>query len=222
MRLRRDAVSLLPIELVDADVRWWAPGSLARLARADAARPARGDGGGARPPSAIRYRQIIRPWPTCFSKAGDRCDLPRIRPFSKWDMAARRPDVAGGVKRGFTFATSVSGCRRHEHGNQLPRGQPRDEVIRHISTRRISIRRSLVAKPPSRASRRHASRAHARRGRSRGARGDEQPIRRISARFVVDASGRGFIARWASDPPLAGCRKPGLCATSGMLRVGID
>ena len=39
-----------------------------------------------------------------IEEMADRYDLPRIRPFSKWGTWQRaRPDVAGGLKRGFTF-----------------------------------------------------------------------------------------------------------------------
>jgi FADH2 O2-dependent halogenase len=39
-----------------------------------------------------------------LEELADRYDLPRIRPFSKWGTWQRsRPDVAAGLKRGFTF-----------------------------------------------------------------------------------------------------------------------
>src|SRR5215472_10398285 len=39
-----------------------------------------------------------------LEELADKYDLPQVRPFSKWGTWQRsRPDVAGGVKRGFTF-----------------------------------------------------------------------------------------------------------------------
>src|SRR5215204_1716110 len=39
-----------------------------------------------------------------FEEIADRYDLPRVRAFSKWGTWQRtRPDVACGLKRGFTF-----------------------------------------------------------------------------------------------------------------------
>src|SRR5215510_13617040 len=39
-----------------------------------------------------------------LEELADRYDLPQIRVFSKWGTWQRaRPDVAGGLKRGFTF-----------------------------------------------------------------------------------------------------------------------
>src|SRR5215470_1658369 len=39
-----------------------------------------------------------------LEQIADRYDLPRVRVFSKWGTWQRaRPDVSGGLKRGFTF-----------------------------------------------------------------------------------------------------------------------
>src|SRR4249919_680520 len=39
-----------------------------------------------------------------IEEIADRYDLPRLRAFSKWGTWQRaRPEVAGGLKRGFTF-----------------------------------------------------------------------------------------------------------------------
>lgn len=68
-----------------------------------------------------------------LEEIADRYDLPAVRPFSKWGTWQRaRPDVAAGLKRGFTFCFH----RRHErfaddeeHGRQLlVAASPHDEI----------------------------------------------------------------------------------------------
>ena len=68
-----------------------------------------------------------------LEEIADRYDLPAVRSFSKWGTWQRaRPDVAAGLKRGFTFCFH----RRHErfaddeaHGRQLlVAASPHDEI----------------------------------------------------------------------------------------------
>src|SRR5438093_13117762 len=58
-----------------------------------------------------------------LEELADRYDLPQIRVFSKWGTWQRsRPDVGGGLKRGFTFFFHQPGERfgdDREHERQL-------------------------------------------------------------------------------------------------------
>jgi tetracycline 7-halogenase / FADH2 O2-dependent halogenase len=68
-----------------------------------------------------------------LEELAERYDLPRIRPFCKWGSWQRtRPDVAGGLKRGFTFFFHEPGCRLGEDANHerqlLVAASPRDEI----------------------------------------------------------------------------------------------
>ena len=120
-----------------------------------------------------------------LEELADRYELPRIRPFSKWGTWQRaRPDVAGGLKRGFTFFFHRPGepfADDREHGRQLlVAASPRDEVA-DTHWYRPDFDQALAREAESEGaivSRRHQPRAYARRGRSRGCRGDaEWPIR---------------------------------------------
>src|SRR5690349_14016957 len=58
-----------------------------------------------------------------LEELADRYDLPRIRVFSKWGTWQRsRPDVAGGLKRGFTFFF-------HERGAVFDDGAEHDRQL---------------------------------------------------------------------------------------------
>jgi len=68
-----------------------------------------------------------------IEELADRYDLPQIRVFSKWGTWQRsRPDVAGGLKRGFTFYFHRPGetfADDREHGRQLlVAASPHDEI----------------------------------------------------------------------------------------------
>src|ERR1700688_927900 len=68
-----------------------------------------------------------------IEELADRYDLPRIRVFSKWGTWQRsRPDVGGGLKRGFTFYFHRPGepfSDDRAHARQLlVAASPRDEV----------------------------------------------------------------------------------------------
>src|SRR4026208_287245 len=68
-----------------------------------------------------------------LEEISDRYDLPRIRPFSKWGTWQRaRPDVAAGLKRGFTFFFHASGERflddRSHEKQLLVAASPHDDI----------------------------------------------------------------------------------------------
>jgi FADH2 O2-dependent halogenase len=68
-----------------------------------------------------------------LEELAQRYDLPRIRPFCKWGSWQRtRPDVACGLKRGFTFFFHEPGSRVREDGNHqrqlLVAASPHDEI----------------------------------------------------------------------------------------------
>src|SRR5436190_1849693 len=68
-----------------------------------------------------------------LEELADKFDLPQIRVFSKWGTWQRsRPDVAGGLKRGFTFYFHRPGeafADDHSHQRQLMvAASPHDEV----------------------------------------------------------------------------------------------
>jgi tetracycline 7-halogenase / FADH2 O2-dependent halogenase len=148
-----------------------------------------------------------------LEELADRYELPRIRPFSKWGTWQRsRPDVAGGLKRGFTFFFHRQGERfadDHEHRRQLlVAASPRDEIADTHWYRpdfdqalaREAENEGAVYLDDTRLERMRDEGDHAviegtRNGRSV----------RITASFVVDASGpRGFLHRalGLDDAPL--------------------
>src|ERR1700733_7740693 len=68
-----------------------------------------------------------------LEELADRYDLPRIRLFSKWGTWQRsRPDVAGGLKRGFTFLFHRTGeafADDRTHARQLlVAASPHDDI----------------------------------------------------------------------------------------------
>src|SRR6266480_8066625 len=68
-----------------------------------------------------------------LEELADRYDLPNIRVFSKWGTWQRaRPDVAGGLKRGFTFYFHSPGEEFSDddtHARQLMvAASPHDEI----------------------------------------------------------------------------------------------
>src|SRR3954471_11946465 len=68
-----------------------------------------------------------------IEELADRYDLPRIRPFSKWGTWQRsRPDVACGLKRGFSFFFHGSGAPFEDDADRarqlMVAASPSDEV----------------------------------------------------------------------------------------------
>ena len=139
-----------------------------------------------------------------LEELADRYELPEIRPFSKWGTWQRtRPDVAGGLKRGFTFYFHRPGepfADDREHARQLLVAASPNDEIGDTHWYRPDFDHALVREAESagtiylddtRLERITPRRAGitlegTRRGRTV----------RIAARFVVDASGpRGFLHR---------------------------
>ncbi len=151
----------------------------------------------------------------------DRYDLPRIRVFSKWGTWQRaRPDVAGGLKRGFTFLFHRPGerfpddrrpcaaaagrrqsARRHRRHALVPAGlRPR------AGARGRSGGRDLPGRDASRSA---SARTDVRRRRSK-AHVDGRALR-ISARFVDRRQRSARISpsgAWSARPHrCSGCRR---------------
>ena len=133
--LRRDFMTITPIEHVDADVAVIGSGfagSLVSLALTRRGRRVAMIERGRHPRFAIG--ESSTPLANLLlEELADRYELPRIRPFSKWGTWQRaRPEVAGGLKRGFTFFFHRPGepfTDDREHGRQLlVAASPRDEV----------------------------------------------------------------------------------------------
>jgi tetracycline 7-halogenase / FADH2 O2-dependent halogenase len=139
-----------------------------------------------------------------LEELADRYDLPRIRPFSKWGTWQRaRPEVAAGLKRGFTFffhRTGETFADDREHGRQLlVAASPRDEIadthwyrpdFDHALAREAEAEGAIHLDGTSL----HSIRIENGRAVLEGTR-DGRSVR-ISAGFVIDASGpRGFLHR---------------------------
>ncbi|MGH9163788.1 MAG: NAD(P)/FAD-dependent oxidoreductase [Vicinamibacteraceae bacterium] len=139
-----------------------------------------------------------------LEELADRYELPRVRPFSKWGTWQRtRPDVAGGLKRGFTFYFHDPGERWLDDVGRrrqlLVAASPHDEVgdthwyrpdFDHALVREaanegaIYLDETVLERFDETAAR--VVLEGTRNGRSL----------RITARFVIDASGpRGFLYR---------------------------
>ena len=105
-RSRRSSMTVAPLTRIDADVAVVGSGfagSLAALALLKRGRRVVLVERGRHPRFAIG--ESSTPLANLLiEELADRYDLPRIRPFSKWGTWQRaRPDVACGLKRGFTF-----------------------------------------------------------------------------------------------------------------------
>src|SRR5215467_10586860 len=139
-----------------------------------------------------------------LEELADRYDLPRIRVFSKWGTWQRaRPDVGGGLKRGFTFFFHRPGAPFGDdlaHDRQLMvAASPHDDIgdthwyrpdFDHNLVREAEAAGAIYTDETA------IDRVAIDRGRStlEGTRLG-QPVR-ISASFVVDASGpRGLLSR---------------------------
>lgn len=134
----------------------------------------------------------------------DRYDLPRLRAFSKWGTWQRtRPDVAAGLKRGFTFYFHRHGepfVDDESHARQLlVAASPHDEVA-DTHWYRPDFDRMLVQEAQAAgAEYLDAVALDAARSTPTGMTLDGQRNGRrlvVSAGFAIDASGpRGFLSR---------------------------
>ena len=139
-----------------------------------------------------------------IEELADRYDLPRIRPFSKWGTWQRaRPDVACGLKRGFTFffhQPSAAFEDDRNRGRQLMvAASPHDEIA-DMHWYRPQFDRAL-AEEAQREGAMYLDRTRLTGIRHEGELSILDGNRegrsvRITARFVIDASGpRGFLHR---------------------------
>ncbi len=139
-----------------------------------------------------------------IEELADRYDLPRIRLFSKWGTWQRaRPDVACGLKRGFTFFFHQPGAVFEdgaEHERQLMVAASPHDRIADTHWFRPDFDRALVEEAQAEGAvyldmtRLDSLRQEGTRTIVEGER-EGRPIR-IEAEFVIDASGpRGFLHR---------------------------
>ncbi|MQA28547.1 MAG: FAD-dependent oxidoreductase [Luteitalea sp.] len=215
VRLRRFFMTITPIEHVDADVAVIGSGfagALVSLALTRRGRRVALVERGRHPRFAIG--ESSTPLANLLlEELADRYDLRRIRPFSKWGTWQReRPEVAGGVKRGFTFLFHRPGepfADDGEHRCQLlVAASPRDEVA-DTHWYRPDFDQALACDAEAEGAV-YLDETRLERMRNKGDRAVLDGTRngrsiRISARFVVDASGpRGFLHRaiGLADPPL--------------------
>ncbi len=148
-----------------------------------------------------------------LEELADRYDLPRLRPFSKWGTWQRaRPDIAAGLKRGFSFFFHRPGeafTDDRDRGCQLlVAASPHDEVgDTHWYRQDFD---QALARDAEAEGAIHLEDTRLERMRDEGARAVLEGTRhgrsvRVSAQFVVDASGpRGFLYRalGLGDAPL--------------------
>ena len=139
-----------------------------------------------------------------LEELSDRYDLPRVRAFSKWGSWQRaRPDVACGLKRGFTFFFHQPGAAfadDDDHQRQLlVAASPHDEIA-DMHWYRPQFDQALAEEAQTEgavyldATRLERLRYEGDSTILEGER-DGRPVR-ITARFVIDASGpRGFLHR---------------------------
>ena len=127
--------TLLPVERIDADIAIVGSGfagALAALALRKRGRRVVLIERGRHPRFVIGESST----PLCnllLEELADRYDLPRVRPFSKWGTWQRtRPDVACGLKRGFTFFFHQPGSPFPEDADRqrqlLVAASPNDEI----------------------------------------------------------------------------------------------
>jgi FADH2 O2-dependent halogenase len=206
---------MTPIERVDADVAVVGSGfsgSLMSLALRRRGRRVAMIERGAHPRFAIG--ESSTPLANLLlEELADRYGLPRIRPLSKWGTWQReRPDIAGGLKRGFTFFFHGLGHAFADDGAHqrqlLVAASPRDE-IGDTHWYRPDFDHALVREAESEGTI-YLDHTHLEHIRDEGGRVTLEGTRngrsvRVSAPFVVDASGpRGFMHRalGAEDTPL--------------------
>jgi tetracycline 7-halogenase / FADH2 O2-dependent halogenase len=141
-----------------------------------------------------------------IEELADRYDLPRVRVFSKWGTWQRaRPEVAGGLKRGFTFFVHQVGdtfADDETHARQLlVAASPHDEVgdthwyrpdFDHALVRDAEAAGAIYL-DETRLDRIQQDATHT---ILEGVREQDGRALRIAASFVIDASGpRGFLHR---------------------------
>jgi FADH2 O2-dependent halogenase len=139
-----------------------------------------------------------------IEELADRYDLPRIRPFSKWGTWQRaRPEVACGLKRGFTFFFHQPGAAfadDDEHRRQLLVTASPHDGIADTHWYRPDFDRALAQEAQAEGAA-YLDMTRLERARQEGDRtileGDREGRSVcIAARFVIDASGpRGFLHR---------------------------
>jgi FADH2 O2-dependent halogenase len=147
-----------------------------------------------------------------IEEIADRYDLPRVRAFSKWGTWQReRPEVAGGLKRGFTFLFHDAGqpfADDRDHARQLlVAASPHDEIgdthwyrpaFDHALVRDAEAD-GAVYLDATQVDRVRVEDSGIVMEGTRDGRG-----LRISARFLIDASGpRGFLHRALGLQPAA-------------------
>lgn len=139
-----------------------------------------------------------------LEQLADRYRLPGVRVFSKWGTWRRaRPDVAVGLKRGFTFVFHREGepfADALEHENQLLVGASPSVELSDTHWYRPDFDAALVAEALAQGAiyldhtRLETFRDHGSSVRLEGVRAGHAV--RISAQFVIDASGsHGFLSR---------------------------
>jgi FADH2 O2-dependent halogenase len=163
-----------------------------------------------------------------LEELADRYGLPRLRAFSKWGTWRRaHPEVACGLKRGFTFFRHVRGQPfadgpSHEH-QLLVAASPHDEVA-DTHWYRPDFDAFLVREAET------AGAIHLDEATLGGARFDHHGAvlegarggrgLQVTARFVIDASGpRGFLPRALGLPEAAPRFMP---ATEGLYTHFVD
>jgi FADH2 O2-dependent halogenase len=139
-----------------------------------------------------------------IEEIADRWDLPRLRPFSKWGTwRASHPEVACGLKRGFTFFRHDLDRRFEDdatHARQLLVAASPHDAIADTPWYRPDFDRWL-AEEAAREGARYVDELMLSHVRFEGDRAILEGERRdesvdVHARFVVDASGpRGFLAQ---------------------------
>ena len=138
-----------------------------------------------------------------IEELADRYDLPSLRVFSKWGTWQRaRPEVACGLKRGFTFFFHRPGAAFADDADPrqlLVAASPHDEIA-DTHWYRPDFDHALVQEAQAEgavyldSTRLDRLRREGDRTILEGER-DGRPVR-ITARFVIDASGpRGFVQR---------------------------
>ena len=200
----RSMTALLPIERIDADIAIVGSGfagALAALALRRRGRRVVLIERGRHPRFVIGESST----PLCnllLEELADRYDLPRVRPFSKWGTWQRaRPEVACGLKRGFTFFFHQPGSPFPEdadHQRQLlVAASPNDEIA-DTHWYRPELDQALVEEAQAEG----AIYLDLTRVTSFHQEGETTVLSaeregrsvRIGARFVIDASGpRGFL-----------------------------
>jgi tetracycline 7-halogenase / FADH2 O2-dependent halogenase len=137
-----------------------------------------------------------------LEELADRYDLPRIRPFSKWGTWQRtRPDVAVGLKRGFTFFFHRPGeAFVDDRDRQLMVAASPHDGVGDTHWYRPEFDHALVREAESEGAI-YLDNTRLERFRDNGSRAvlegtrDGRPVQ-IAAGFVIDASGpRGFLHR---------------------------